>query len=45
MLADGEIRAVYRKHHLPNYGVFDEERYFEPGDERVLIDVAGTRSG
>ena len=26
-------RAVYRKVHLPNYGVFDERRYFEPGTE------------
>ncbi len=45
VLADGEVRAVYRKHHLPNYGVFDEERYFESGDDRVLVDVAGTRVG
>ena len=29
--ADGEVKAIYRKHHLPNYGVFDEERYFEKG--------------
>src|SRR5688572_9380797 len=26
--ADGEVRGVYRKHFLPNYGVFDEHRYF-----------------
>ena len=45
MLADGEVRDVYRKHHLPNYGVFDEERYFEPGDDHVLIEVAGTTVG
>jgi NAD+ synthase (glutamine-hydrolysing) len=45
VLADGEVRDVYRKHHLPNYGVFDEDRYFEPGDERVLIEVAGTTVG
>ena len=31
VLADGEVRAIYRKIHLPNYGVFDERRYFEPG--------------
>ena len=35
----GEIRAVYRKHLLPNYGVFDERRYFAPGTEHVLIDT------
>ena len=31
VLAGGEIRAVYRKRFLPNYGVFDENRYFAPG--------------
>jgi NAD+ synthase (glutamine-hydrolysing) len=35
--ADGEVRAIYRKRLLPNYGVFDEERYFEPGSEPVLL--------
>ena len=32
VLADGAVQAVYRKVHLPNYGVFDEERYFQAGD-------------
>jgi NAD+ synthase (glutamine-hydrolysing) len=45
VLADGAIQAVYRKHHLPNYGVFDEDRYFTPGDDQVIVDVAGTRVG
>jgi NAD+ synthase (glutamine-hydrolysing) len=45
VLAGGEVRQIYRKHHLPNYGVFDEDRYFEPGNDQVLIDVAGTRVG
>ena len=31
VLADGEVQAVYRKIHLPNYGVFDEQRYFQAG--------------
>ena len=44
VLADGEVRAVYRKTHLPNYAVFDERRYFEPGPEPLVIDVGG-RSG
>ena len=35
--ADGEIRAVYRKHFLPNYGVFDEHRYFAEGRDLVLL--------
>ncbi|MGH2699275.1 MAG: NAD+ synthase, partial [Actinomycetota bacterium] len=33
----GEVGAVYRKQLLPNYGVFDERRYFEPGDHHTLI--------
>jgi NAD+ synthase (glutamine-hydrolysing) len=33
----GEIRAVYRKHFLPNYGVFDEHRYFAEGRDLVLL--------
>src|SRR5919106_2434006 len=35
----GEVLAVYRKHLLPNYGVFDERRYFEPGRGHILIDT------
>jgi len=35
--ARGEIQAVYRKRYLPNYGVFDEERYFASGRELVLL--------
>src|SRR2546428_743833 len=34
VLAGGEIRCVYRKRFLPNYGVFDEDRYFPPGRVR-----------
>jgi NAD+ synthase (glutamine-hydrolysing) len=45
VLADGEIKAVYRKNRLPNYAVFDEQRYFIPGDEGASIEVAGTRVG
>jgi NAD+ synthase (glutamine-hydrolysing) len=35
--ADGELKAIYRKHFLPNYGVFDEDRYFQPGRDLVLL--------
>src|SRR5947207_7783284 len=35
--ADGEVRAIYRKRFLPNYGVFDEDRYFAPGRGLVLL--------
>jgi len=45
VLGDGQVRGVYRKILLPNYGVFDERRYFEPGDTPALIDVAGVRVG
>ncbi|MEA2452017.1 MAG: hypothetical protein QOG04_727 [Actinomycetota bacterium] len=37
---DGEIKAVYRKQLLPNYGVFDERRYFTPGTEHILVDTS-----
>lgn len=39
----GEIIATYRKQLLPNYAVFDEHRYFEQGDEALLIDLHGKR--
>jgi NAD+ synthase (glutamine-hydrolysing) len=35
--SDGKVEAVYRKRFLPNYGVFDEERYFASGRELVLL--------
>ena len=37
VLAHGEVRHVYRKRFLPNYGVFDEDRYFARGDDLVLL--------
>jgi NAD+ synthase (glutamine-hydrolysing) len=45
VLAGGEVRAVYRKCDLPNYGVFDERRYFQPGSEPALIMVDGALVG
>jgi NAD+ synthase (glutamine-hydrolysing) len=35
--AGGKIVDVYHKHYLPNYGVFDEDRYFAPGNDLVLL--------
>ncbi|HJR95818.1 MAG TPA: NAD+ synthase [Gaiellaceae bacterium] len=35
--ANGRIQAVYRKHFLPNYGVFDEHRYFAQGRDLVVL--------
>jgi NAD+ synthase (glutamine-hydrolysing) len=45
VIGDGKVQAVYRKAELPNYSVFDEKRYFTPGDETTLIDVAGFAVG
>ena len=41
VLYRGEVAATYFKHHLPNYGVFDEDRYFVPGDTLQVIRVGG----
>ena len=35
--AGGEVKALYRKRFLPNYGVFDEDRYFAPGRDLILL--------
>ena len=43
--ADGALIAVHHKHHLPNYGVFDERRYFAQGDSCHVIDIAGVKVG
>ncbi|WP_307858194.1 NAD+ synthase [Cellulomonas fulva] len=45
LLRGGRVEARYSKHHLPNYGVFDEFRIFAPGDEICVVDVAGRRVG
>jgi NAD+ synthase (glutamine-hydrolysing) len=41
LLAGGEIRARYDKQHLPNYGVFDEERTFAPGRHGLAFEAGG----
>jgi NAD+ synthase (glutamine-hydrolysing) len=45
VLADGAVQASYRKLHLPNYGVFDEVRYFQPGSCGATIEVDGVTVG
>jgi NAD+ synthase (glutamine-hydrolysing) len=45
VLADGRVAAVYRKIHLPNYGVFDEERYFQAGSEGAIVELNGVPIG
>jgi NAD+ synthase (glutamine-hydrolysing) len=39
VISDGSVEAVYRKMYLPNYGVFDEKRYFEAGSECVVFSI------
>jgi NAD+ synthase (glutamine-hydrolysing) len=43
--AEGEVKAVYRKRFLPNYGVFDEDRYFAPARDCLLLELGGTLVG
>jgi NAD+ synthase (glutamine-hydrolysing) len=43
LLADGEVRARYDKQHLPNYGVFDEERTFAPGRRGLVFAIGDAR--
>ena len=45
ILHDRRVAAVYRKMMLPNYGVFDEERYFAPGEERPVHEINGAQIG
>ena len=45
VLADGRLAATYRKQCLPNYGVFDEQRYFTPGTAPLVLTVGGIRVG
>ena len=43
--AGGEVKAIYRKRFLPNYGVFDEDRYFAPARDLLLLELGGTLVG
>ncbi len=45
VLRDGAVRDVYRKNRLPNYSVFDEQRYFIPGAQPLTIDAGGLQVG
>jgi len=44
-LQDGQVRHIHVKTLLPTYDVFDETRYFEPGDEVGIVEVAGVKVG
>jgi NAD+ synthase (glutamine-hydrolysing) len=43
--ADGRVQAIYRKRFLPNYGVFDEDRYFAPGRDEILLKIGSALVG
>jgi len=45
VLHDGELAAVYHKIYLPNYGVFDEDRYFGGGDLPLILDLGEVTVG
>ena len=45
VLADGAVQAIYRKNRLPNYSVFDEQRYFIPGSDPLNVEVGGVAVG
>ena len=45
LLRDGKLLANYHKQELPNYSVFDEKRYFKPGQESRVVELNGIRVG
>jgi NAD+ synthase (glutamine-hydrolysing) len=45
VLHDGRVAGVYHKHHLPNYAVFDEKRYFQSGREPLVLNLGGVQLG
>ena len=45
VIAGGTLAATYRKRYLPNYGPFDEQRYFARGDDALVLDMDGVKIG
>ncbi|MGD8623057.1 MAG: NAD+ synthase [Anaerolineae bacterium] len=45
VLHDGQVAAVYHKAYLPNYSVFDEDRYFRGGERSLVFSLAGRQLG
>ncbi|MBU7004464.1 MAG: NAD+ synthase, partial [Theionarchaea archaeon] len=45
IVSDGKIAGIYHKIHLPNYGVFDENRYFSPGRDVQIYEISGVKLG
>lgn len=44
LIAGGKVTHQYRKQVLPNYGVFDEQRYFSPGDSPCIVNLNGIQA-
>jgi NAD+ synthase (glutamine-hydrolysing) len=44
-ISGGKVAAIHRKAELPNYRVFDEKRYFQPGSQPSTTDCRGARAG
>lgn len=45
VMKDGQVLGVYNKQNLPNYGVFDEKRYFNAGNQHLIFEYAGHKFG
>jgi NAD+ synthase (glutamine-hydrolysing) len=45
IIHDGKLSGIYHKHYLPNYGVFDENRYFQAGREAPVFLINGVHIG
>jgi NAD+ synthetase len=45
VLREGRVEKIYRKQRLPNYTVFDEERYFDVGNDPCVVDIGGVAVG
>ncbi|HEY4375160.1 MAG TPA: NAD+ synthase [Burkholderiales bacterium] len=45
LIEAGKVAGIYRKRNLPNYTVFDEERYFQPGDAPLVFECRGLKLG
>jgi NAD+ synthase (glutamine-hydrolysing) len=45
VLQEGQVRKIYHKNILPNYGVFDERRYFQAGTETLCMNIGGLTFG
>ncbi|SDB91125.1 NAD+ synthase [Acinetobacter boissieri] len=45
VIKDGEVLGVYNKQNLPNYGVFDEKRYFSAGQQHLIFEYCGHKFG